>query len=315
MPIHIGAHEHAMPTHIGARTSGALGKWYFVSTGTRASRIPVGEVVEPVSTLAGSPTGIPVAPRTGLLESLRVRKAGEGPESIPCVARDREPHVPSSNRRGKAPPVDSFNGESQEVLFEDWLPSLHRVAEWNGWSSSETLIQLAGHLRGRALQEWGLLSAGEKSSLDEAITAMHSRLELSSRASVGQHFRHASQRDSEPVSDFIRRLEQLFKLAYGRDLMGDETRKMLLHCQLQEGLRDDIMEAPAVSGSRGYQQHCLAARNEEKRLAELAKRRRYHKTSVTSNLPQSGRPDGQFPRQTTNPAGRFRNQPPKQSED
>ena len=144
---------------------------------------------------------------------------------------------------------------------------------------------------------------------------MHSRLDLSSRASVAQDFRHASQRDSEPVSDFIRRLEQLFKLAYGRDLMGDETRKMLLHCQLQEGLRDDIMEAPAVSGSRGYQELCLATRNEEKRLAELAKRRRYHKTSVIPNLPQSGRPDSQFPRQTTNPADRSRNQPPKQSED
>ena len=156
--------EHAMAIHIGARTSEALGKGHFVTTGTRVSRVPVGEAVAPVSTLAAAPTGIPVAPRKGPLESHRVRKAGEGPESVPRVASDREPHVPSSIRRGKAPPVDSFNGESQEVLFEDWLPSLHRVAEWNGWSSSETLIQLAGHLRGRALQEWGLLSAGEKAS-------------------------------------------------------------------------------------------------------------------------------------------------------
>ena len=40
------------------------------------------------------------------------------------------------------------------------------------------------------------------------------------------------------------------------------------------------MEAPTVSGSHGYQELCLAARNEEKRLAELAKRRWHHKTSV-----------------------------------
>ena len=81
--------EHAMAIHIGARTSGVLGKGHFVTTGTRVSRVPVGEAVAPVSTLAAAPTGIPVAPRKGPLESHRVRKAGEGPESVPWVASDR----------------------------------------------------------------------------------------------------------------------------------------------------------------------------------------------------------------------------------
>ena len=31
-------------------------------------------------------------------------------------------------RRGKAPPVDPFTGESEEVLWEDWLPTLERAA-------------------------------------------------------------------------------------------------------------------------------------------------------------------------------------------
>jgi hypothetical protein len=66
--------------------------------------------------------------------------------------------------RGRAPPVDQFDGES-DILFEDWMPGLLRAAEWNDWSEHETLIQLAGHLRGRALQEWGLLTAREKKSL------------------------------------------------------------------------------------------------------------------------------------------------------
>ena len=48
-------------------------------------------------------------------------------------------------------PVDPFDGES-DILFEDWMPGLLRAAEWNDWSEHETLIQLAGHLRGRALQ-------------------------------------------------------------------------------------------------------------------------------------------------------------------
>ena len=33
------------------------------------------------------------------------------------------------------------------------------------WSSNGTLIQFAGHLRGRALQEWGLLPSASKLSL------------------------------------------------------------------------------------------------------------------------------------------------------
>ncbi len=36
-------------------------------------------------------------------------------------------------RRGKAPPVDSFSSENPEDRFEDWLPTLERAAQWNGW--------------------------------------------------------------------------------------------------------------------------------------------------------------------------------------
>ena len=81
-----------------------------------------------------------------------------------AVTEPHEGEVPASSSfsRGKAPPVDSFNGESPDIPFEDWLPALQRAAEWNGWSKSKTFIQLAGHLRGRALQEWGLLSARER---------------------------------------------------------------------------------------------------------------------------------------------------------
>lgn len=50
---------------------------------------------------------------------------------------------------------------------------------------------------------------------------------------------------------------------------GCQTR--LLHSQLQEGLRYELMKAPAVSGSHTYCELCLAARNEEKRVAELTK--------------------------------------------
>ena len=44
-------------------------------------------------------------------------------------------------------------------------------------------------------------------------------------------------RDVEKVADFIRRLEQMFKIAYGRDHMSDETQDALLHGQLQDRLK------------------------------------------------------------------------------
>ena len=62
-------------------------------------------------------------------------------------------------QRGKAPPVDAFTEENHEVYFDDWLPVLRN--EWNNWDQDELLIQLVGHLRGQALQEWNLMDATE----------------------------------------------------------------------------------------------------------------------------------------------------------
>ena len=62
-------------------------------------------------------------------------------------------------RRGKAPPVDAFAGADPECRLDDWLPTLKRAADWNGWAPEDLLIQLAGHLKGR---EWNLLSEDEK---------------------------------------------------------------------------------------------------------------------------------------------------------
>ncbi len=87
-----------------------------------------------------------------------------------------------------------------------------------------------------------------------------------------QDFRHASQKT---VAEFIRRLERHFRVAYGRDGLGSETRNTLLHSQLQEGLRLELMRAPPVSGAETYPTLCLAAKNEERRIAENKKRQLY----------------------------------------
>ena len=178
-------------------------------------------------------------------------------------------------RRGKAPPVDPFTGEDPESRLDDWIPTLRRTADWNGWTEGDLLIQLAGHLKGRALQEWNLIHDDEKKTYSQATAALRGRLDPGSRIMAAQDFRHASQEEHEKVADFIRRLEQLFKLAYGRDPISRETRSTLLYGQLQEGLVHRIMESPAVSGATDYQSLCLAAKSEEKWLAEIKKRRQY----------------------------------------
>ena len=142
----------------------------------------------------------------------------------------------SVKHRGKAPPIDPYTGEDPEVRVDDWLPALKRAASWNDWSETETLMQLAGHLRGRALQEWNLLSEAEKSKLEVAVGALSFRLEQGSKAMAAQEFRHCSQMDSERVADYIRRLEKTFRVAYGREAITQETRNALLYGQLHEGL-------------------------------------------------------------------------------
>ena len=110
-------------------------------------------------------------------------------------------------------------------------------------------MQLAGHLKGHALQEYNLLRSEEKESFESAVEALCSHLEPGSKGVAAQDFKHATQRDSKSVSDFVRRLERTFRIAYGCDPMSSETRDTLLYGQLQEGLHYELMKAPAVSGA------------------------------------------------------------------
>ena len=111
-------------------------------------------------------------------------------------------------------------------------------------------MQLTGHLKGRALQEYNLLRAEERESFESAVEALRSRLDPGSKAVAAQDFRHATQKDSESVADFVRRLEHMFRIAYGHDPMSlNETHDTLLYCQLQEGLRYELMRGPSSVGS------------------------------------------------------------------
>ena len=188
-----------------------------------------------------------------------------------------------SARRGKAPPIDLFTAESTEVTFDDWLLTLERAATWNGWTSSEALMQLTGHLKGRALQEWKLLTSEHKISYQAAIKALREKLDPGNQTLAALDFRHTTQKADEPVSDFIGRLEQIFQIGFGREHLSHETRDMLLYGQLQEGLLYTLMESPAVSGAQNYKELCVAAKREERRLAELKRKQQSLKAQNVSD--------------------------------
>ena len=87
---------------------------------------------------------------------------------------------------------------------------------WNGWSEEDQLIQLAGRLRGRALQEWNSLSACQRATFSEAVDALRECLHPVSKTVAAQDFRQTMQSETESVSDFICRLERTSRIAYGR---------------------------------------------------------------------------------------------------
>ena len=91
---------------------------------------------------------------------------------------------------------------------------------------------MAGYLRGRALQEYNLLRPEDKASFAEVVEALRVRLDPGGKAIAAQDFRHTVQFESESVADFVRRLERMFRIAYGRDSMSTETKDTLLFCQL-----------------------------------------------------------------------------------
>jgi len=82
-----------------------------------------------------------------------------------------------------------------------------------------------------------------------AVESLRVRLDPGSRTLAAQDFRHTRQGNQECVSTFIRRLERTFQIAYGHDAMSIKTRETLLRGQLQEGLLQEVMRAPAVSGA------------------------------------------------------------------
>ena len=54
---------------------------------------------------------------------------------------------------------------------------LEMAASWNSWTADEQLLQLAGHLRGKAFQEWNVLRRQDKATYQSAIEALRQYME------------------------------------------------------------------------------------------------------------------------------------------
>ena len=93
------------------------------------------------SIVTGTGTHVPVG------SSIEPPGSGSAHRPVSAPKSDSPPILTAKpGRRGKAPPVDPYDGENSEIQFDDWLPALHRAAMWNEWTDEESLVQLAGHL-------------------------------------------------------------------------------------------------------------------------------------------------------------------------
>ena len=146
-------------------------------------------------------------------------------------------------QRERALPIDPFTDKNQEIRLDDWLHSFKRAAHFNGWSKEEQLLQFAGHLCGRGLQEWNLLDSEQVLEFDVTVKALQECLNPRSKVLVGKDFWHTTQKDSESVANFIQQLEHVFQMAYRNDRMGLKMREAILYGQLQDGLHLELIRS------------------------------------------------------------------------
>jgi len=85
-----------------------------------------------------------------------------------------------------------ISGEGSDELWDEWLPTFKRAAEWNTWSDAVCLLQFAGHLQGKSRQEFLLLDPSDKSTYACAVTALSSKY-FGSCSLAPQDFLHAYQ--------------------------------------------------------------------------------------------------------------------------
>ena len=133
-------------------------------------------------------------------------------------------------------------------------------------------MQLAGYVQVQALQEWDLLEDHDKTSWEEALKMLYSRLNPGHKVLSAQNFRHTTQRKTESVTDFIRSLKWTFQIAYGQDGLTQEMRKPFCMARYRMVFVLTLCRIPLCPDrALTYRELRMAARNKEKRQVEMKK--------------------------------------------
>lgn len=85
-----------------------------------------------------------------------------------------------------------------------------------------------------------MVVAQKKNHFKKAVEALKGQLDCGGKVLAVQDLRHLAQGEKETVSKLMRRLEQTFLIAYGRDNMTAETRDA---SQLWEALKHELMKS------------------------------------------------------------------------
>ena len=90
------------------------------------------------------------------------------------------------------------------------METLERAATW---SDEEKLIQLAGHHRGKGLQECNLVPEEEESMFQGAVEKIRDILGPVSHVLATQDYQHMCQEVNETVPAFVQRLDCALRVA------------------------------------------------------------------------------------------------------
>ena len=101
-------------------------------------------------------------------------------------------HVSTGGCKGRVPLVNPFSGEHETVRLDDRVPALQRAAIWNGCFEADLLLQCVGHLGGRALKVWKLLSEDRKSIFCTTVNTLREGLDPGGWMLAVQDFHHAA---------------------------------------------------------------------------------------------------------------------------
>ena len=139
--------------------------------------------------------------------------------------------ISSFRRKDKIP--DTFSGEKSDL--RDWLCHFEIVSRWNEWTEREKGCNLAGSLRGSALQVLGELPVENVEDYQSILQVLKRRFDPNEKENQWRvEFRNRKKGKDESVTEFGFALGRIANRAYPE--MSHKDREVLVIDQFVEGL-------------------------------------------------------------------------------